>query len=92
MENWKVELAAGGQSLAEIKIGSHGDSLSPQQYVIAMIPLNFVLGICLGGYKFTKSPEKINHRFIWIILGYLPKVKRNKNPNKNYNILLGMQE
>ena len=64
MKNWKIELTAGGQSLAEVNIQRgifQGDSLSPLLFVIAMMPLNYILRKCTGGYKFTNSQEKINH-------------------------------
>ena len=43
METWRVELTAGGKSLAEVKIQRgifQGDALSPLLFVIVMIPLN----------------------------------------------------
>ena len=46
MENWEVELTAGGQTKAEIKIQSsifQRDSLLQLVFIIAMIPLNYVL-------------------------------------------------
>ena len=58
MENWKVKLTTGGQMLAEGKIQRgifQGDSLLPLLFIIAMIPLNYLLRKCKGGYKFTKS-------------------------------------
>ena len=64
METWKVELTAGGKSLAEVKIQRgifQGDALSPLLFVIAMMPLNHILRKCTVGYKLTKSQEKINH-------------------------------
>ena len=64
MINWKVELTVGGKSLAEVEIQRsvfQGDALSPLLSVIAMMPLNHILRKCTGGYKVTKSQEKINH-------------------------------
>ena len=64
MKNWKVELTSRGNSLADVKIQCgifQGDALSPLQFVIAMMPLNHILRECIGGYKFTKTQEKINH-------------------------------
>ena len=42
MTTWKVELTAGGRSLAETKIQRgifQGEALSPLLYIIAMMPL-----------------------------------------------------
>ena len=43
IKNWRVELIAGGKILAETKIQRgifQGDALSPQLFIIAMMPLN----------------------------------------------------
>ena len=59
-----MELAAGGQTLPEGKIQRgilQGESLLLLLFVIAMMPLNTILRKSTGGYKFTKSQEKINH-------------------------------
>ena len=64
MKTWKDELIAGGKSLAETKIQRgilQGDTPSPLQFIIAMMPLNHVLRKCTAGYKLSKSQEKINH-------------------------------
>ena len=37
-----------------------GNLLSSQLFLIAMIPLNYILKKFKEGYKFTKSQEKIN--------------------------------
>ena len=65
MKNWRVELTAGGKSLAETKIQRgifQGDALSPLQFIIAMRPLNHIHRKCTAGYKLNRSQEKINHR------------------------------
>ena len=52
MENFRVQLRAEGQSLAEVKIQRgifQGDSLSPLLFIIAMMPLNHILKKCIGG-------------------------------------------
>ena len=62
-ENWKVELT-GGKTLAEVKIQKgifQIDALSPLLYVIAMMPLSYILRKYTGGYEFAKLQEKINH-------------------------------
>ena len=64
MKTWKVELTAGGRSLAEGKIQRdifQGDALSSLLFIIAMMPLNHVIRKCTDGYKLSKSQEKINH-------------------------------
>ena len=64
MKTWKVELTAGGRSLAEMKVQRgifQRDALSPLLFIIAMMPLNHTLWKCTARYKLSKSQEKINH-------------------------------
>ena len=64
MKTWRVDLTAGGRSIAETKIQRgifQGDALSPLLLIIAMMPLNHILRKCAAGYKLTRSQEKINH-------------------------------
>ena len=64
MKTWRVELTAGGRSLAEEKIQRGiflGDALLPLLFIIAMMPLNHTLRKCAAGYKLSRSQEKINH-------------------------------
>ena len=64
VQTWRVELAAGGKSLAEITIQSgifQGDALSPTLFLIGTMPLNHILRKCTAEYKLSKSQEKINH-------------------------------
>ena len=64
IKNWRVELIAGGRSLAETKIQRgifQGDALSLLLFIIAMMPLNHKLKKCTAGYKLSRSQEKINH-------------------------------
>ena len=64
MKNWRLELTAGGKSLAETKIHRgifQGDALALLLYIIAMIPLNHILRKCTAGYKLSRSQKKVNH-------------------------------
>ena len=64
MKTWRVELTAGGRSLAEAKIQRdifQGDTLSLLLFIIAMMPPNHILRKCTAGYKLRRSQEKINH-------------------------------
>ena len=64
MKNWKMKLAAGRKTLAEVKIQKgifQRDVLSPLLFLIAILPLYHILRKCTRGYKFTKLQEKINH-------------------------------
>ena len=64
MEKWEAELTAGRQTLAEMKIQRSiflGDSFSPLLFVMAMMSLTHILRRCIGGYKFTKSYDEVNH-------------------------------
>ena len=64
MKNWRVELTAGGKSLAETKIQRgifQGDALSPLLFIIAKMPLNYIPRKCTTRYKLSRSQEKINH-------------------------------
>ena len=59
-----LELTAGGKNLGEVMIQRgifQRYALSPLLFVIAMMPLNHILRKCTGGYKLSKSQEKINH-------------------------------
>ena len=64
MKKWRVELTAGGRSIAETKIQRgifQGNAKSPLLFVIAMMPRNHVLRKCAAGYKLNRLQEKINH-------------------------------
>ena len=58
MENWKLKLTSREQAIAEVKIqwsSFQGDSLLPQQFIWAIISLNYSSE--QGGYKFIQ-PRK----------------------------------
>ena len=64
MKTWRVELTAGGRSLAEAKIQRgifQGDVLSPLIFIIAMMPLNHKVRKYTAGYKLSRSQAKNNH-------------------------------
>ena len=64
MTNWKMKSTAGGKSLAEVKIQKsifQGDSHLPLLFVMAIMPLNYILRKSTRTCKFTKSQKKINH-------------------------------
>ena len=65
MKTCKVELTAGGRSLAEAKIQrgiSQGDALSTLLFMIAMMWLKkHIFRKCTAEYKLSRSQEKINH-------------------------------
>ena len=58
MKTWKVEMTARGRSLAEANVQREifqGDAKSPILFLIAMMPLNYILRKCTAGYKLRKS-------------------------------------
>ena len=52
MKTWRVDLTAGGRSIAETKI---------QRAIFRGDALNHILRKCAAGYKLSRSQEKINH-------------------------------
>ena len=64
IQTWRVELTAGGRSLAETKLQRgifQGDSLSRLWFIIAMMLLNHIIRKCTTGHKYSRLQEKINH-------------------------------
>ena len=48
IKNWKVELTVGEKTIAEVKIQRsifQGDAILPILFVIAMMPLTYILGV-----------------------------------------------
>ena len=88
MKTSRVELKAGGKSLAEIKIQIgifQGDAQSPLLSIIAMMPLNHILKKCTAGYKLNRSQEKINHlMYMDDIKLFAKKWKRTGNPRTRH--------
>ena len=82
METWRVELTAGGKTLAEVKIQRgvlQGDAQLPLLFFIVMIPLNYILRKFTAGYKITKSQEKINHLMYLNDIKLFAKNEKKKN-------------
>ena len=76
MKTWRVELTAGGRSIAETKIQRglfQGDAQSPLLFIIAMMSLNHILRKCATGYKLGRSQEKINHLMYMEDIKLFPK-------------------
>ena len=85
MKTWRVELTAGGISLAETKIQRgifQEDALSPQLFIIAMMPLNHKHRKSTAGYKLSISQEKINH------LMYMDDIKLFAKTKKELETLI----
>ena len=73
------------KSLTEVKIQRGiflSDALSPLIFVISMILLNHILRKCTGGYKLTKSQEKINHSM------YMDDIKLFAKNEKGWETLI----
>ena len=91
MKTCRVELTAGGRSLAEGKMQRcifEGDALSPLLFIIAMMPLNHILRKCTSRYKLSESQEKRNH------LMYMDGIKlfaKNKKELKTRSQDVGMK-
>ena len=79
MKNRKVELTAREKTLRGI---FQGDELSPLLFVIAMIPLIYILRNCAVGHKLTKLKRKINH------LIYMDKIKLSAKNEKELETLI----
>ena len=73
MKTWRVELTAGGRSIAETL---------PLLFIIGMMPLNHILRKCAAGYKLSRSQEKINH------LMYMDDIKLFAKNEKELEILV----
>ena len=57
-------ICSGNSELGEVETKQgifQGDSLSPLLFVLALIPLSFILRKAKAAYKFSKSKGKINH-------------------------------
>ena len=64
VESWRVDSASEGKTLSKVKIQRsifYADSLSSQLFIIVRMHVNYILRKRKGGYKLTKSQEKINY-------------------------------
>ena len=64
MNQWQVELSAGGRTLGTINIRRgifQGDCLSPLLFVLALIPLSIVLGRVKAGYDLASRKGLLNY-------------------------------
>ena len=64
MSDWKTVLTASGKSLGEVEIKRgifQGDLLSPLLFVVAMIPLTYLLRREKLGYQLGEERKLINH-------------------------------
>ena len=59
-----------------------GDALSPLLFIIATMPLNYILRKCTAGYKLSRSQEKINH------LTYIDDIKLFAKKEKELETLI----
>ena len=70
MENCKVELAAGKETVAEVKIKRDilpGDSLSPLLLVIEMMSLIYIFKKCIGATNSQNHKTRLTTLCTWII-------------------------
>ena len=80
IEKWRVMLCAGNSELGEVDIKQgifQGDSLSSLVFVLALIPLSFILRKAKAVYEFSGSQEKINHLLFTDDLKLLVAMKKN---------------
>jgi len=82
MNNWNTDLSCAGKFLCNVDIKRgifQGDSLSPLLFVMAMIPLSFLLNKEKLGYKFKGSSHSINHLLFMDDLKLYGKSERELN-------------
>ena len=76
----RVELTSRGKTWTEVKVTRdifQGDTFSPLQFVIAMMPLNHKLTKRNVSDKCTKLQERINHLLYMDDIKWFEKVKKN---------------
>ena len=65
-----MHIYRGNSELGEVEIKQgifQGDSLSPLEFVLALIPLSLILRKAKAAYEFSESKEKINDFYLWMI-------------------------
>ena len=85
MKTRRVELTAGGRSLAEAKIQRgffQGDAISAVLFIITMLPLKHIFRKSTAIYKLWRSQEKMNH------LMYMDEIKLSVKNEKELKTLL----
>ena len=78
MKSWRVELTYGSETPGEVPIKrgiSQGDVLSPLLFVIALIPLTYILRTANPGYEF-RTGENIDHLLFMDILKLYSKSEK----------------
>ena len=71
MNQWQVELSAGGRTLGTINIRRgifQGDCLSPLLFVLALIPLSMVIRRVKAGYDLASRTGFLNHLLFMVDL------------------------
>ena len=85
MKIWRMELTAGGRSIAEAKIQRgiiQGDALSPLLFIFVTMLLNHILRKCKARRKLSRSQENINQlMYMYDIKLFAKKWKRTGNSN-----------
>ena len=69
-EKWPVMLCFGNLELGEVNIKRgifQRDSFSPLVFVLVLIPLSLILRKVKAAYEFSRSKEKIDHFYLWMI-------------------------
>ena len=98
MESWKVELAAGGQTCAEVKIQWGIFQRDPSLLLlVAMMPLNYILRKNIRGNRSTKShsdfenscPPKTDNLNNWVNVHKKTSIPEWITKGKNYPDLEG---
>ena len=63
-------LCSGNLELGEVHIKRgifQGDSFSPLVFVLVLIPLSLILRKVKAAYEFSRSKEKTDHFYLWMI-------------------------